>query len=287
MELNEECKGCLYNSQMKKVEGSQSDKDKLQRFRDGVRALCDNPPPHYCAPLLMRDIDGLHRGIFGTGIDYSREKSMFNRAMLALEEGLYAKICAAPDPVCEALKLAISANFIDFARTADLDGSAVDYVLASAAKAQPDKATLGSFKKKLETAKKLCVLHDNCGELVLDKILIRVIKDEYPRVRVLSVVRGKPIINDATEADASEVGLGEYAEVIGNGSDVPATYLKEVSPRVLRELEEADVVLSKGLGNLETLYGEGYDIFYAFVCKCGHISRSFGAPLASAVFARE
>lgn len=287
MLLDEECKSCLYGSQMKKVESTQTDTEKLQRFRVGVKALCENPPSNYCAPLLMRDIDGLHRNIFGTGIDYTSEKSLFNRALLCLEDRLYAEIMASPDPVCSALKFAMSANYIDFARISDLDDGAVNYVISAAADVQPDNSVLNKLKGKLKNAEKLCFLHDNCGEIVLDKILIRVIKELYPAIRIISVVRGKPIINDVTQDDAREVGLQEYAEVIGNGTNVPGTYLKEVSPRVLRELEECGVVLSKGLGNLETLYGEGYKIFYAFNCKCAHIARRFGAPLWSAVLARD
>ena len=67
MKLDEECKGCLFNSQMKKVEREQSDENKLKEFKDGVRRLCQTAPADYCAPLLMRDIDGLHREIFGSG----------------------------------------------------------------------------------------------------------------------------------------------------------------------------------------------------------------------------
>ncbi len=272
---------------MKKVESTQTDAEKLRCFRDGVNALCENPPSDYCAPLLMRDIDGLHRNIFGTGIDYTREKSLFNRALLCLEDKLYAEVMASPDPVCSALKFAMSANYIDFARISDLNEGAVNYVVSAAADVQPDKSVLDQLKCKLEIAEKLCFLHDNCGEIVLDKILIRVIKELYPAIRVISVVRGKPIINDVTQDDAREVGLQEYAEVIGNGTNVPGTYLKEVSPRVRRELKECGVVLSKGLGNLETLYGEGYNIFYAFNCKCAHIARRFGAPLWTAVLVRD
>lgn len=82
MTLDEECKDCLYNSQMKKVEKGRPDGAKFAEFKKEVRALCDNPPETYCAPLLMRDIDGLHRKIFGSGIDYSAEKKMFNSAVL-------------------------------------------------------------------------------------------------------------------------------------------------------------------------------------------------------------
>ncbi|MDE6104904.1 MAG: ARMT1-like domain-containing protein [Clostridia bacterium] len=287
MELYEECKGCLYGSQMKKVESTQTDGAKLAQFKSRVKALCENPPPHYCAPILMRDINGLHREIFGADIDYTCEKSIFNSALLAMEERLFAEIMRTPDPISEALKFAMAANYIDFARMSDLDEGAVDYVISAARKANPDTATVESFKEKLKAANSLCVLHDNCGEIVLDKILIRVIKRLYPDIKATSVVRGKPIINDVTAYDAEEVGLYKYAVVLDNGTDVAGTYLKEVRPEVLKLLSTSDVILSKGLGNLETLYGEGYKIFYAFNCKCKHISERFNAPLFSATFIKE
>ncbi len=287
MLLDEECKGCLFNSQLKKVERDQSDKTKVAEFSQGVKKLCENPPADYCAPLLMRDIDRLHRKIFGAGIDYSREKRLFNGKLLENENCIYQKVSNSDDPVKEAVKLAMASNYIDFARLSDLDGRAVDYVLQSAERAEPGAAAFGLFKQRLKTARTLCVLHDNCGEIVLDKILIRVLKNLYPAISVTSVVRGEPIINDVTADDAEFIGLGEYARVIQNGSGVPGTYLKEVSAQTLQVLKTSDIIISKGLGNLETLYGEGYSIFYTFTCKCEHISKRFGLPLWSAGFVTE
>lgn len=287
MKLYEECKSCLYNSQLKKVESSCSDKGKVQKFKDQVTRLLCNAPDDYSAPLLMRDIDGIHRGIYGRGIDYSRERALFNGALLKMEDGLYSEIISKADPLAEAMKYAMAANYIDFARISDLDEGAISIVMQAARRANPDPAALKSLKNKLESAKTLLFLHDNCGEIVLDKILIRVIEKLYPDVGVTSVVRGGDIINDVTERDAKQVCLEEVAEVINNGTNVPGTYLKEISPEVLRRLENSDVVISKGLGNLETLYGEGYGIFYSFTCKCAHIAEKFNAPLWSAVLAEE
>ncbi|MDE6504967.1 MAG: ARMT1-like domain-containing protein [Clostridia bacterium] len=287
MLLDEECKGCLYNSQLKKVEKEQGAGERFERFKRGVKALCQNPPAEYCAPLLMRDIDRVHREIFGGGIDYSKEKHLFNSLLLNMERELFAQTKASADPLCEAVKLAMAANYIDFARLADLDGGAVDIVLEAATRANPKKDVLQSLKNKLAKAKALLYLHDNCGEIVLDKVLIRIIKSLYPQISVTSVVRGAPIINDVTLADAEEVGLFEYANVIANGSDAPGTYLKEISEEALELLASGDVIIAKGLGNLETLYGEGYDIFYLFTCKCGHISARFGAAPWSAVITEE
>ena len=284
MRLDEECKGCLYKSQLKKIESAHSGNVKVRQFKDEVKALLQNPPQSYCSPLLMRDINGLSRKIFGCDIDYSAEKSLFNSKLLALEEQLYNEVTASSDPVAEALKFTMAANYIDFARLSDLNESAIEYVLSAAKRAEPQIEALQKFKTKLETAKTLCFLHDNCGEIVLDKILIRVIKKFHPQISITSVVRGKPVINDVTEHDAKEVGLYDYATVIGNGTDIPGTYLKEVNALTLNSLKTSDIILSKGLGNLETLYGEGCAVFYSFTCKCAHIADRFNLPLWSAAF---
>lgn len=286
MKLDFECRACLYNSQLAKVKKT-ADGEKFEEFANGVKSLCDNPPENYCAPLLARDINLLHFKIFGRIIDYSKEKSMFNLLLSDLEEQLYSMICAAPDPLSEALKYAMAANYIDFARLSNLDGDSVNVVIEAARRANPDKSVLDCFRQKLKTAKTLCVLHDNCGEIVLDKILIRVIRLLYPQIEVTSVVRGLPVINDVTETDAKEVGLDKIAKVVSNGTDVPGTYLKEISNKARSAIENSDVLLSKGLGNLETLYGEGLGAFYAFTCKCAHISKQFGVALWECAFIHE
>ena len=206
---------------------------------------------------------------------------------MKIEDELYSEIFSAPDPVCAALKFAMASNYIDFARISDLDESAVSYVLASANRAEVPPEILKSLKTELKGAKSLLYLHDNCGEIVLDKILIRTIKKLYPEISVTSVVRGSAIINDVTRADAEYIGLSGYAEVIDNGTNVPGTPLNEVTKELKGLLKSSDIVLSKGLGNLETLYACGYKIYYVFACKCEHIAKRFNFPLWAAAMVKE
>ncbi len=287
MLLDNECKDCLYNSQLKKVYREQGGGEKFENFKSAVMYLCKNPPANYCAPLLMRDIDRAHRQIYGNSIDYSREKKLFNKKMIELYLELDNEILVSGYPLKEAVKYAMAANYIDFARIADLDEGAVDVVIKAARRAEPDSNALASLRNKLKGAKSLCYLHDNCGEIVLDKLLISTIKRLFPQVKVTSVVRGLPIINDVTADDARETGLDDVAEVVDNGTGVPGTYLKEVKTEILDLLSGSDVIISKGLGNLETLFGEGYNIFYLFTCKCGHIAKHFNAQPMSAVLYEE
>lgn len=111
-----------------------------------MRALCENPPKAYCAPLLMRDIDGVHRAIFGHGIDYSAEKAMFNSAVLKMEEGLYGAIISSPDPLCSAIKYAAAANYIDFAKLSDLNEGSIKKVEERPQKQFPTKKLSRSSK---------------------------------------------------------------------------------------------------------------------------------------------
>jgi uncharacterized protein with ATP-grasp and redox domains len=117
---------------------------------------------------------------------------------------------------------------------------------------------------------------DNCGEIVIDKLIIEELRKLNPQVNITAIVRGEEVINDATIEDAEQVGLNELVKVIGNGSDILGTCLKYISEEARTVIEEADVVLSKGQGNFETLQGYDKNIYYIFLCKCEMIAEMFG-----------
>ena len=279
MQLDNECRQCLYESQLKKVIKMHGENATTELFRRDVRALCDTAPESSCAPLLMRDIDGIYRSIFGKGIDYSEEKNLFNRALLNIEDKLLTQIVDSEEPLKEAVKYAMAANYIDFARLSDLNEDSVKEVISAAERTVVDEETYLKLKDKILNADTMCYLHDNCGEIVLDKIFIRTATMLNPRLRCVSVVRGGEIINDATRRDADMVGLGKFSYVFENGAAIPGTYLKECNLLTSAFIRNSDVVISKGLGNLETLYGSGNGIFYMFMCKCSHIARRFSKNL--------
>ena len=88
-------------------------------------------------------------------------------------------------------------------------------------------------------------LTDNCGEIVMDKILIQQIQKKYPDLEIAILVRGAEVINDATMEDAAQVGLTEIARVLPNGTDIAGTWLEELSQEAKAVLESADVIISK------------------------------------------
>lgn len=130
-------------------------------------------------------------------------------------------------------------------------------------------------------------LMDNSGEIVFDKIFISLIKEIYPEIIIDVVVMGKPVHNDATIIDAEEVGLSKIANVIDNGTDIPGTQLNEINIEVKEKIDNADLIISKGQGNFETLFGCGKNIYYIFLCKCDLFTKRFNMEKFQGIFINE
>ena len=128
---------------------------------------------------------------------------------------------------------------------------------------------------------------DNCGEIVLDKIAIQILKKTFPNIRVTALVRGLPAGNDATMEDAEFCGLTDIVPVLGNGSDVGGTWFHGISTHARELLQGADVILAKGQGNYETMHGCGLNIYYLFLCKCDWFQQLFHAKLLQGMFINE
>jgi uncharacterized protein with ATP-grasp and redox domains len=131
----------------------------------------------------------------------------------------------------------------------------------------------------MNSAKKILYLVDNTGEIFFDKLLIQ----QMPNDKMTFVVRGYPVINDATLIDAKIAGLTEMVEVIDNGSDAPGTILEDCSKEFLRHFSDADLIIAKGQGNYETLSNSNKCIFFILKAKCPVIARDIGCEIGSLV----
>jgi hypothetical protein len=130
-------------------------------------------------------------------------------------------------------------------------------------------------------------LADNAGEIVFDKIFVKNIKERYPGLTIYFAVRGEPVLNDATEQDAYFVGIEKYAEIINNGTCVPGTDLDIVSKQFKQVFKEADLIISKGMGNYETLCGCKENIYYLMLCKCQVFQKKFKCDSYDHLFTHE
>ena len=237
--------------------------------------------PGMCAAIMPQIVNEV-----GKDDLYEEEKHTYNQAVLKLEADINTHIQKAEDKLYRALQYAMTGNYIDFGAMESISESKLHEMIESA----PDidlGDTYDQFKRDLKNAKTLVYLHDNCGEIVFDKMCIAEIKALYPDLEITSVVRGGPILNDVTIADAKEVGLSDMVPVVGSGASVPGTLLNETSKEAKTLINNADVIIAKGMGNYETLEGCGLNIYYLLLCKCERFMREFSKPHLASIFAPE
>ena len=179
------------------------------------------------------------------------------------------------DYMKEALRLARIGNYIDFGALNEVNEKTLGELFAESENDTVDETEWAALKADLQKAKALVYLTDNCGEIVADKLFIKEIQKVYPGLDVAVIVRGQDVLNDATMEDAKAVGLTEIAKVIGNGSAIAGNSLGYISAEAEELIRTADVVISKGQGNFESLNGCGLNIYYLFLCKCDWFVRRF------------
>lgn len=232
-------------------------------------------------PALGQRIHRRLREITGLDDPYSAAKARSNRmAMSLLPEGR-EMVKSSADSLLAATRLAIAGNVMDMGAGGKITKQKVERSFRSAL-TKSIHCDKESFRSAVRGARKILYLADNAGEIVFDRLLI----EQLSPSRVTLVVRGGPVINDATMEDAIQAGLTEIVEVIDNGSDAPGTLLDDCSPDFKRRFQEADLVIAKGQGNFETLSNLTRNILFLFKVKCEVISSHVGLPIGTHVAGR-
>jgi len=225
-----------------------------------------NKPPAYTTTYIHRAIrDRL-------GLDpFKKIKNDYNAIAMGLYPGLKEKVSSSPDPLRTAARLAISGNIIDFGIFTSID---IEASVANALKETIAVDDYDSFRTAVSETDTVLYLLDNSGEIVFDKLLI----EELVRMekKVKAVVKGSPVLNDATMEDALQTKLTELCEVVDNGSDAIGTILEWTSPEFQAHFRNADLIISKGQGNFETITGTEKRTYFLFQSKCDVVSKDLG-----------
>lgn len=287
MKLNPFCMCCALNKQEQKIR-HYPDMEKKTEYMKKVMALMANTEEKDCAPSLSVDIQKLYSSFWNCPMeDFTEIKKEFNQLMLNMEISIEDKIRKSNDPLEKALLYARIGNYIDFAALSNVDQSTVITLLDEKSSEDLDEKEYKNFLHDLSSAKKLVYLTDNCGEVVLDKMAVKILKEQYPNLDITVIVRGYPVVNDATMEDAEEIGLTDLVNVIGNGSNVGGTWIPGISSESRELLYDADLIIAKGQGNFETLNDCGLNIYYLFLCKCDLFQRRFHAENLQGMFLNE
>ncbi|HOO33909.1 MAG TPA: ARMT1-like domain-containing protein [Thermotogota bacterium] len=182
-------------------------------------------------------------------------------------------------------KLSALGNHIDMgAHDVDLDRFEKE-IIGNAFNLTFEKDDFSTFESRLDSAKVLLYILDNAGEIVFDKLFIGKISERYPALKIYAAVRGRPIINDVTMAEAKFIKLDEVCEVINSESIYPGTILEKAGEAFQRIFREADLIVAKGQGNFEGLSNEaGEKLYFCLMAKCDTISKYIGVKRGTSLF---
>lgn len=284
--LDSGCMECHLRRNLETARGLGTE-EQATAFAKALMKLYLDAPEGVSTPWLAPHTAELFRKMYGLDADRFRaEKEASNRFVLSRLDQIRRRAQAAPDPVYAGLQFAILGNYLDFsALQGEVSFEELDELLAQAEKLALDPVVYRALCADLARGGKLLYLTDNAGEIGFDRVLADEIHRAYPRLAITFCVRGGPAVNDVTRADAAAVGIS--FPVIDNGNRIPGTQIDQLGAEARRALDGADVILSKGQGNVETLRGCGRNIYYAFLIKCARFERLFGKPKFTPMLVRE
>ncbi|MEW6419165.1 MAG: ARMT1-like domain-containing protein [Nitrospirota bacterium] len=243
----------------------------LKSILEDIQKADISKPPAYTTTFIHKKI----RHLLGRD-PFERIKSEYNQIALRLYPSLKTIIEKSPDPLWTATRLAIAGNIIDFGIFTSID---IEGTIRIALNNPLTVDDYSSFREAISTTDKILYLTDNAGEIVFDRLLIETLITLGKKVK--AVVKGTPVINDSTIEDAKESGLTIVCEVIDNGSEAVGTILEWTSPEFQRTFKDAQMIISKGQGNFETLVGNEKKIFFLFQSKCDVVSKELSLPTGS------
>lgn len=282
MKIQTECLPCLLKRVLFETELSTTDKKRQTRaLRTACALLAELYDPEVCSATIATQ---MHNKVYDALQDtdpYKELKHSSNTIATTLVPKIEGLLATSLDPLRASMLCAIIGNIMDFG----IDGSSAapqtleevfDRLYAEGL-GHDDYKTLRSL---LKNATRLVLFTDNCGEIVFDKILCREMKHFNPALHITAVVKGEPILSDATTKDAQEIKLHEVVdELYTTGCFAVGVDFGRLPATVKKALDQADLIIAKGMANYESFSETSYKpIAYLLRTKCSAIARSMNLP---------
>ncbi|MBN1389923.1 MAG: DUF89 family protein [Candidatus Thermoplasmatota archaeon] len=220
----------------------------------------------------------MHKRMLDLGVSvdpYRMLKEISTRKALEMVGEIEREVLSAKDPIFDAILVSMAGNVIDYGAKNMLN---LEEVLGMARKNGFRINDHHLFREKLMSAREVVMFLDNSGEVVFDHLLMRTIHRYYPSIRFKAVVKRIPLLNDVTKEDARQAGMTDgYIELV----ELPDEGW--IRPEQLCLFPDADIFLSKGQGNFESL-SEAGGVFFLLVTKCEVVAEYLGVKVGEMVF---
>ncbi|MBN1358685.1 DUF89 family protein [Candidatus Bathyarchaeota archaeon] len=281
MKLNLDCIPCFQRQALQAVRFISDDEELHQKvLREVAKKLLesnwDATPPE-----LAHEVHRIVKRLTKENDPYKQVKKESNDSVLKMYPALKKQVGDSSDPLRTAVRLSIAGNIIDFG---PLQNFNLENTIREVLKKKFSIDDYARLKEKIRDAETLLFFTDNAGEIGFDKLLIETILQTKKFKEIRFVVKGGPIINDATLEDAVYMGLCDLPNTeflkISNGE--AGTGPERNSQKVKSLIKSHDLVISKGQGNYEGL-SEHNGLFFLLMAKCPVIASDLGVKVGDII----
>ena len=288
MKITAACPPCMVHRAYKEICYATEDLGlRLEVMLEVIKLLARELNPGAVPAIVGTMRDRLIKRMTGNPDPYRSVKEVSNKAALELVPWAEQYVNSAGDDF-ERFRRAGLCAIVGNAMEFDILGHEfkVEDLSGLLARAEQNLAIddLKSIYEIAKRARKVLYLTDNAGEIAFDVLLVRELRHLGAEVTV--AVKEEPCINDALLEDARAVGMDDEAdELITTGTDTVGLVLEWASPECLKAYEEADLVIAKGMGNIETLteYEHAKPIAFLLYTKCETIASHLGVERGKCV----
>ena len=290
MKLEPECVPCLFNQVLRAFQMLKPDISReiiLDAQKKLMEYLLSFDLEKKASPIIGKVAYNLVAEALGVNDPYASIKKQYNQLALQFYDEARKIVNSAKDPLFKAIIVAALGNTIDLGTNHKID------FISDIKNFTPDNLAINdyeTFKQSLLDTVHLLILLDNAGEIVFDKLLVETMLKTFPELEIICSVRSAPIINDATLEDAKFVGLTDLVQVI-EASATPGIDLPTTTDEFKKQFFLKDgVILSKGQGNFESLYGmeiPNKELYYLLKAKCSLMVRLFSVKEGNIIFKRK
>lgn len=277
MKLSSECVPCLLRRVAYEVELCAPDrvmdaiaecsKVATSGIRDGMSSVEFATMIHRCAYDIIGDAD-----------PYRDLKKRSNDIALALYPEGEKFMRRSKEPMRAAMVVSIIGNVLDFGIAGSIGTPESLRNKFKSLLSEPlgcDDSAL--IERLMKGAKEILFLADNCGEIVFDRLLLESIRSRT-KARIVLVIKGEPILTDATRRDIEGLGIEKLVDDILETEGVAVgldLWTKGRNSSLAMRMRKADLVISKGMANFEALSERRWKaIAYLLRSKCDTVSKA-------------
>ena len=276
MEMDPQCVPCLIRRVLFEAEEAGGDRS-VEAVCNASRTLGRLFGPGVCSATVATQVHREIYSLLGTKDPYARLKKKSNQVALGIFPEAEGFVRRSRNSLRDAFLCAVVGNVLDFGISTGYDDpTKLRLEFKNLVREGLGHDDTERIKKIMKESDRVVYLADNCGEIVLDRLVLREIKKFD--VDLTMVVKEEPILTDATMKDIK--GLG-FEKLVGHIAEAPGFAvgidLGSIKGRFGRLLRDADMIIAKGMANFESLSETDIaPVAYLLRTKCEPVSRAMG-----------